>query len=180
MPKGARTARRLKVYRAHLGFDESVVAAPNQGEALAAWGVRQNLFAEGEASVETDPKIVEAALEHPGTPLRRPVGGKGRFGLDARAPETLPPVKRPPAKRTRAEPKPRRKAEPDRSEIDAAEGELERLEKGHREALGELDRRRERMEEDARDIERAWRRTREAAERRLAKARREYEHASKD
>ncbi len=180
MPKGSKTARRLKVYRAHLGFDESVVAAPNQSDALAAWGVRQNLFAEGQAAEETDAEIVAAALEHPGTPLRRPVGAKGGFGLDARAPETLPAVKRPPAKQARAESKPRRKPEADRRELDAAEAEIEGLEKDHREALGELDRRRERLEEDARDIERAWRRTREAAERRLAKARRDFEHASKD
>ncbi len=178
----AKPARRLKVYRAHLGFDESVVAAPNQAEALEAWGVRQNLFAEGEASVETDPQIVEAALQHPGTPLRRPAGARGGFGLDARAPERLPEVKRPAAARggTRPTPEPRPQPEPDRRELDAAEAELSRLEKEHREAVEELDRRRERLEEDARDVERAWRRTRETAERRLGKARREYERASKD
>ena len=93
MAKATTAARRLKVYRARLGFDDSVVAAPNQGDALAAWGVRQNLFAEGQAVVETDPEIVAAALVRPGTPLRRPVGASDGFGLEARAPVSLPPVR---------------------------------------------------------------------------------------
>ena len=177
MAKGSGAPRRLKVYRARLGFEDSVVAAPNQGDALAAWGVRQNLFAEGQAVVETDPAIVAAALEHPGTPLRRPVGAKDGFGLEARAPDDLPPVKRPPAPRARAEARPPPKTKPDRRELDAAEAELTRLEKDRQEEIQELDRRRRRLEDDAADMERAWRRTREAAERRIAKARRDYERA---
>src|SRR4051794_39153161 len=41
----AKPARRLKVYAARLdGLNDYVVAAPNQGEALKAWDIRQNLF----------------------------------------------------------------------------------------------------------------------------------------
>ena len=177
MAKATTAARRLKVYRARLGFDDSVVAAPNQGDALAAWGVRQNLFAEGQAVVETDPEIVAAALERPGTPLRQPVGASDGFGLEARAPESLPPVKRPPATRAGAEAKPPPKPKPDRRELDAAEAELSRLRKDHEAEVEELDRRRQRIEHEAADMERAWRRTREAAERRIAKAQRDYERA---
>ena len=161
MAKGAKP--RLKVYRARLGFEDSVVAASNQGEALAAWGVRQNLFAEGQAAIETDSDAVAAALEHPGSPLRRPVGAKGGFGFDSRPPETKPAP----------EPEPR----PDRGELDAAEAELSRLENGHQQDLDDLERRRKRLEEDAADLERAWKRTRQAAERRIDQARRDYRRA---
>ncbi len=179
MAKAPGATRRLKVYRARLGFEDSVVAAPNQGDALAAWGVRQNLFAEGQAVVETDPEIVAAALDHPGTPLRQPVGAKDGFGLEARAPDTLPPVKRPAASRASAsaKAKPPPKPKPDRRELDTAEAELSRLGKERDEEIQELDRRRRRLEDDAAEMERAWRRAREAAERRVAKARRDYERA---
>ena len=177
MAKAPGSTRRLKVYRARLGFEDSVVAASNQGDALAAWGVRQNLFAEGQAVVETDPEIVAAALDHPGTPLRRPVGAKDGFGLEARAPDTLPPANRPAASRASAEAKPPPKPKPDRRELDTAEAELSRLGKERDEEIQELDRRRRRLEDDAAEMERAWRRAREAAERRVAKARRDYERA---
>ena len=177
MAKGAKP--RLKVYRARLGFEDSVVAARNQGEALAAWGVRQNLFAEGQAAIETDCEAVAAALEHPGVPLRRPVGAKDAFGLDSRPPEALPPVKRPASARVRAEAKsaPEPKPTPDHSEVAAAEAELSRLEKDHRQDLDDLERRRKRLEEDAGDLERAWKRTRQAAERRIEQAMRAYRRA---
>lgn len=177
MAKGAKS--RLKVYRARLGFEDSVVAAPNQGEALAAWGVRQNLFAEGQAAIETDPDAIAAALEHPGSPLRRPVGAKGGFGFDSRPPESLPPVKRPTASRGGPKTKPAAEPEPkpDRGDLDAAEAELSRLEKGHQQDLDDLERRRKRLEEDAADLERAWKRTRQVAEQRIDQARRDYRRA---
>ena len=171
-------ARRLKVYRARLGFEDSVVAAPSQGAALAAWGVRQNLFAEGGAAIETDPEAVAAALKHPGTPLRRPVGGQGGFTREARAPETLPPAKRPPAAGAEARPSPSKpKPKPDRGELDAAEAALARLEQAHQAELEELQRRRRRLEDVVADTERSWRRTRAAAERRIDKARRAFARA---
>ena len=54
--------RRLKVFQVHLGFFETVVAAPSQAAALRAWGTHQNLFADGQARVTDDPQAVEAAL----------------------------------------------------------------------------------------------------------------------
>ena len=70
---------RLKVFRAAMGFFESVVAAPSQKAALDAWGTRQDLFKEGMAAVTNDPQAVEAALAHPGVVLQRPTGSKGGF-----------------------------------------------------------------------------------------------------
>ena len=63
-------ARKLKVYAAEIdGLHEWIVAAPNQGEALAAFGISQDLFAQGLAKVTTDPVSVEAATTSPGSPL---------------------------------------------------------------------------------------------------------------
>lgn len=42
---------RLKVFRAQMGFFDSVIAAPSQKAALEAWGARQDLFHEGFAAV---------------------------------------------------------------------------------------------------------------------------------
>jgi hypothetical protein len=71
-------SRRLKVYAARLdGLNDYVVAAPNQGEALKAWDVRQNLFQEGLAAVTDEASAVKAASARPGVVLRRPAKGKG-------------------------------------------------------------------------------------------------------
>ena len=71
---------RLKVYASRLdGVHDYVVAAPNQGEALKAWDVRQNLFQEGLASVTEDTSAVKAATARPGVVLRRAVTSKGSW-----------------------------------------------------------------------------------------------------
>jgi len=72
-------ARPLKVFRAHLGFYDTVVAAPSQKAAAAAWGANAREFAQGFASVTHDAKAVEAALAQPGVVLRRPAGSHGSF-----------------------------------------------------------------------------------------------------
>lgn len=73
-------AGRLKTYTAELdGLNDWIVAAPNQKAALEAFGVHQDLFAQGQAGVTTDSAMVDAATDSPGQPLKRPKGGKGRF-----------------------------------------------------------------------------------------------------
>ena len=72
-------ARPLKVFRAHLGFYDTIVAAPSQKAAAAAWGANPREFAHGFASVTQDVKAVEAALAQPGVVLRRPAGSQGPF-----------------------------------------------------------------------------------------------------
>ena len=54
--------RRLKVFQTHLGFFDTVVAAPSQAAALRAWGLHQNIFADGLARIADDPQAVAAAL----------------------------------------------------------------------------------------------------------------------
>src|SRR5665213_4186034 len=124
--------RRLKVFQAVFGFHESVVAAPSQAAALSAWGAHQNLFAEGAATPVTEPEVVAAALAHPLTPLRRPVGSKGPFGLDSTLPALdIPPARAKPTnsgRRAKTAPSRPEPPPPDRSALAAAETALEQLE----------------------------------------------------
>jgi len=71
--------RRLKVFRAHLGFYDSIVAAPSQKAAAEAWGADVREFAQGFASVTKDKDSVTAACAQPGIVLRRPAGSRGAF-----------------------------------------------------------------------------------------------------
>ena len=139
--------RKLKVFQAQFGFYDTVVAAPSQAAALRAWGVNQNLFASGEATVATDEAAIAAATGHPETPLRRAVGSTDPFALE---PIGLPKV--PDAKKAAAKPAPTPKPAPppkppaDRWRLDAAE-----------KAVVSLDERRKREEADfrrqAKDLE---------------------------
>ena len=58
---------KLKVFRTPIGFHDAYVAASSQKAALAAWGSDANLFARGQAEQVTDPKLMKAPLESPGT-----------------------------------------------------------------------------------------------------------------
>jgi len=98
-----------KVYRAHLGFYDTVVAAHSQQSALAAWGSTQDLFRLGLAKPTDDPEAVKAALAKPGIVLKRPAGSNIAFsehpplpdvGQNAKQPtKSASPKSRPPAKR---------------------------------------------------------------------------------
>src|SRR4029079_17852375 len=72
--RGGTMPPRLKVFQAHLGFFDTVVAAPSRAAALKAWGSRQDLFRDGQARPASDPGAIAAALAKPGLVLRRPVG----------------------------------------------------------------------------------------------------------
>jgi len=93
-------APKLKVFQAQFGFYDTVVAAPSRAAAMRVWGVRQNVFADGQAREITDEAAVAAAIAHPETVLKRPVGSSAPFELDPAAlPKVpLPPRKPPPAK----------------------------------------------------------------------------------
>jgi hypothetical protein len=73
-------AAKLKTYRAEIdGLHEWIVAAPNQRAALDAFGVHQDLFAQGAAGVFDDKAGEAAARAQPGVPLRRPKGSTAPF-----------------------------------------------------------------------------------------------------
>jgi hypothetical protein len=122
-------ARKLKVFQAQFGFFDTVVAAPSQAAALRAWGIHQNLFADGRAQITDDPQAVEAALAHPETPLKRAVGSKDPFALEAANLPQVPDAPKKPAAKApaKAKPAPPPKPKVDRTPLDAAEGALKQL-----------------------------------------------------
>jgi len=170
-------APRLKVFAAQFGFHDSVVAAPSQAKALEAWGIRQNLFAEGRAAVTDDPDAIAAALAHPGTPLRRAVGSKDPFSLEPGLPDVPAPPK---AKRPDLKLVPKAVAPapapppPDRSALEAAEKALAAINARRIEEEAELARRREALEAEEAASRQRWIKDRKAAEANLDKARRAY------
>ncbi|HTK35816.1 MAG TPA: hypothetical protein VL358_11105 [Caulobacteraceae bacterium] len=83
-------AARLKVYATRIGFHDTVVAAPNQAAALAAWDVHEDLFAQKAAAVADDPKATKAALAKPGVVLLRPAGSDEAFSEAPAAPKLKP------------------------------------------------------------------------------------------
>jgi type IV secretory pathway VirB10-like protein len=140
----AKPARKLKVFQAQFGFYDTVVAAPSQAAALRAWGVHQNLFASGEARIADDADAVKAALAHPETPLKRAVGSKDPFGLEAALPHIPDAPKRKAA--AKAKPAPPAKPPADRGALDAAEAALEQLDEARKREEAAL-----RREQDALD-----------------------------
>ena len=125
--------RKLKVYQARLGFYDTVVATSSRAAALRAWGVHQDLFADGHARSIDDAQAVEAALSHPDTPLWRAVGTEDAFAIKA---TSLPKMPDAPKSRVVVAPakpaKPAKQAVPpkppaDRSTLDAAEAAVRAL-----------------------------------------------------
>jgi hypothetical protein len=120
--------RRLKVFQAQFGFHDSVVAAPSQAAALRAWGVRQNLFAEGQARLADDPAAVAAAQAHAGIPLRRAIGSTGAFERQVNALPRVPDAPQPKTAKAASSPKRVATRPPaDRSDLDRAEAALRAL-----------------------------------------------------
>lgn len=187
MAKGAKRAkgaaskpRRLKVFTAQLGFFESVVAVPNQAKALRAWGVHQNLFANGDAKSATAEDAIAAALAHPGTPLRRAIGSDDAFSVEPDLPTVPPPQPRTRSADRKAESETRAKAEPprpDRSALDAADEALKRVNETQAREQAALEQRRQDLETEYAEAKARWREDRREAEMRLEHERRAYRQA---
>jgi len=88
-------APRLKVFVTSDGLTDYVVAVSSKAKALAAWGVRQDVFKEGQAHEADDPALVKAALAQPGEVLRRPTGAAGKLAKfkPAKTPKPAGPSK---------------------------------------------------------------------------------------
>jgi hypothetical protein len=181
MPKG----RPLKVYWAEIdGLSDWVVAAPNRAEALKAFGVNQDLFAQEQAGDASDAAATGAARAQPLTPLRRPKGSSEPFApatgftdWSAAIPEAKPKAAsaRSKAKASTPPSKPKPKPRPDRRPLDRAKARLAEVEARHEDALrrlaedgARLDERQGREDADYKDdaaearravaeAERAWR-----------------------
>ena len=97
-----------------------------------------------QARITEDPQAIEAALAHPETPLKRAVGSKEPFALEATSLPSVPDRPKPKAvakavARTGRKPEPATRPPADRSKLNAAE-----------KALHDLDERRKREEADLR------------------------------
>jgi hypothetical protein len=171
--------RRLKVFQAQFGFHDSVVAAPSQAAALRAWGTHQNLFADGQARITTDPKAVEAALAHPGTPLLRAVGSDDAFALK---PTALPKVPDPPKQASpkaaaKAKPETLSKPQADRSALDAAEAALRKLDDARKREEADLRRRQDELDQRKADTQAGYVEGRRIATAAVVEARQAYRKA---
>lgn len=70
---------RLKVFITSDGLTDFVVAATSKAKALAAWGIRQDIFKEGLARETDDKSLTKAASARPGEVLRRPAGTRAEL-----------------------------------------------------------------------------------------------------
>lgn len=177
MAKAAR--KRLKVFQAHLGFYDTVVAAPSQAAALRAWGVHQDLFASGEAKVTEDAQAVNAALAHPETPLMRAIGSKDDFGLKAASLPKVPDAPKGKKAKAEARTKPAAPAKPpaDRSALDAAEKVLRNLDEARKQEETDFRSRQEKLDEEMEAAQGAYVKRRKAAAGDVAAARQAYREA---
>lgn len=155
--KSKSKGRALKAYWAEIdGLHDWVVAAHNRPEALEAFGVRQDLFAQGQAGDASDPDAAEAAREQPLTPLRRPKGSRQPFAPATGAADWSAAISKTAlkdalagtaAKAVKAKPAAPTKPEPDRRALDQAEASLAKVEARHRDALQRLAEDRARLDE---------------------------------
>jgi hypothetical protein len=171
------STRKLKVFQAQLGFYDTVVATPSRAAALRAWGVSQDLFAEGLARPAEDPSALAAATAHPGVVLRRPAGSRTAFAVE---PDALPQVPAAP-KRPRAAvkaPKPPPAAPPpDRRPLERARAAVERLAARRLEEEARFEARREALEAEADAAQAAYVAARRRADAALDAARVAYRKA---
>jgi hypothetical protein len=167
-------AARLKVFTADIdGLHQWIVAAPNQAEALKAWGVHQNLFAQGLAKVISDADAVAAATAAPGEALRRPAGTKKPFEkptAEGDASGWAAAAKAAGVKRPKAAARKR-----DRTALDAAEAALDRFETETRHRRDDIARRREALEKEEAALDERVSDARQRLEAELKDARRAFE-----
>ncbi|MGK7867672.1 hypothetical protein [Falsiroseomonas sp. E2-1-a20] len=173
-------ARKLKVFQAHFGFYDTIVAAPSQAAAMQAWGVHRNVFDDGRAKLTTEEAAVAAANAHPGTVLKRPVGSDGPFEVEPTSLPELPDV--PHGKATRRTGKPAAtKAPPpppsDRSMLSKAEAALRAVDERRKAEEAELDERQAALDAEMAAAEETYVEARRLAQARVATALKAYREA---
>jgi len=128
---------RLKVFVTTDGLTDFVVATSSRAKALAAWGVRQDVFKEGQAHESDDPELVAAATARPGEVLRRPAGSRETLAK-------LRPAKPPP---------PKGPSKAALKKVADLETRLAALDAAHRQALAQLTDQRAQLERRAAALE---------------------------
>lgn len=158
---------RLKVFRAKIGFFETVVAASSRPKALEIWGTHQDLFAQGEAvELDRSDPAAKAALAAPGQALTRPLGSKGGFKAGAEGAPDIPA------------PKGTRKPRPaDRSKLDKAEAARKRLDEEEAQTLAQWETERRALDHRIEAAKAEWTERKAAADQAVEAAREVYEAA---
>ncbi|HEY2033888.1 MAG TPA: hypothetical protein VGH02_09410 [Rhizomicrobium sp.] len=144
---------RLKVFRAHQGFYDSIVAVTSQAKALQAWGARPTLFSQGFAEETKDPMAVKAALAQPGVVLRRPFGGGGDFKTEPDLPQAPKLTKK--QKQTHAQAVKKREAAEARKAKVARAAER-RKERAAKKELEEIEREEARLRERRQKLQKSF------------------------
>jgi hypothetical protein len=148
-------APRLKVFVTSDGLTDYVVAASSRAKALAAWGVRQDVFKEGAAHETDDPELVKAATAQPGEVLRKPAGTRAALA-------TLKPARAA---------KPRGPTRAELRKVADLDERLAGLEAAHDRALAALEAERVALERKREALEARQTAQRRTLEARLVKAR---------
>ena len=146
-------AAKLKVFRYSDGFHAWTVAASSRPKALAAWGVKRDLFKDGSAEEVDEGPDYEAALKAPGELIER--------GL---AVDVGKVVREAAPKRSKADEKARARVEA----LEAELASLDEVQAGEREALAA---KRAELEKAAAALEKTQEKARAALKARLKVAR---------
>lgn len=148
-------AKRLKVFTWSDGFHAFTVAASSRPKALEAWGSKQDLFATGLASELSCGPDYEAALAAPGQVIERGLTiDVGKIRKSAKPKAAVGPSKA------------------RRAKIDRLEAELQTLDVDHQQAMASLEDRRQALQDEQTELERAHAKRRKVLTAALKAARR--------
>jgi len=136
---------KLKVFAWSNGLKTYAVATTSRPKALAAWGIHQDLFADGTAREIDEPALVKAATAQPGR--RRRTGGSGGAAKAIAAVKPTPKPTGPTAAQKRA------------AELKA---KMAALDDEHAQAIRDIDRRRAALDDEALARDEAYERARAA------------------
>lgn len=149
-------ARALKTFRYSDGFHAWTVATTSRPKALAAWGVKRDLFKDGSAEeIESGPDR-EAALKAPGELIER--------GLSV----DIGKVEKTSASKGTARAGPSAK---DKARVATLEAELAALDEAQAEELADLERRRSSLETEAATLAKEQAKARDVVKAKLKTAR---------
>lgn len=141
---------KLKVFAWSNGLKTYAVATTSRPKALEAWGIRQDLFADGTAREVDDPALIAAATAEPGVVVEQSISGGAAKAIAAVKP---PPKPRGP---TAAQ---KRAAELERK--------LATLDAEHRRELDEIERRRQALDAEVGALTETYKAARAALSTRL-------------
>ena len=149
-------AAKLKVFRYSDGFHAWTVAASSRAKALAAWGIKRDLFKDGAAEEVQEGPDYQAALNAPGELIERGLSVDIGKVERTKAPKAKP-QKRPSAR--------------DMARAEALEAEMAALDTAQAEETAAIEARRQALDREAEALARRQARARDTLKARLKAAR---------